>query len=157
MDNQSIFVRIKRRNGIWIASIRKISRELGRTLHASNNISNPQPSGQLTETTGLQYSMYSEDKFEWDLNKAASNLAGHGISFETAKGIFSDPDPIDVPDTRANYGEDRYIRIAMVEGKVLFVAYTERNGRIRLISARKAEKNEQDRYYRKKATGWEDI
>jgi len=142
-------VRIRWRDGTWVASIKKGHEKLDQIRLYLNQ--------QLTKTTGTQYSMDSEDNFEWDRSKAASNRAKHGISFEEAKGIFRDPDPIDLLDTRADYGEERYIRIAMTEGKVLFVVYTERDGRIRLISARKAEKDEQDRYYRQKATGWEGI
>jgi hypothetical protein len=89
--------------------------------------------------------------------KAAQNYNKHGISFEEAKAAFSDPDHIEMLDIREDYGEERYIRIAMARGKVLFVVYTERDGRIRLISARKADKGEQNEYYRRKTMGWQNI
>ena len=46
----------------------------------------------------------------------------------------------------SEYGEDRFIAIGMVGGRLLTVAYTERDGRIRIISARKATRREQDSY-----------
>jgi uncharacterized protein len=51
-------------------------------------------------------------------------------------------------DDRNDYGEDRFTRIGMVEGTLLFVSYTERDDRIRIISARRATKHEQNDYYR---------
>ena len=70
------------------------------------------------------------------------------MSIELAKTIFSDPCAIERVDTREAYGEDRYILIGMAEGNViLFVAYTEREGRVRIISARRATQNEQNDYF----------
>jgi len=88
------------------------------------------------------------DRFEWDDEKAAANYSRHGVSFEVATKIFEDPFAIERLDDREDYGEERFILIGMVEGVVLFVAYTERGGRIRLISARQATKHEQDDYFR---------
>ncbi len=99
--------------------------------------------------------MDSDDKFEWDHNKAASNCAKHGISFDEAKGVFCDTYAIEELDNQEDYGEVRYILIGMTEGKLLFVVYTERGEKIRLISARKAEKYEQDKYYSRYTTGQE--
>ncbi len=101
--------------------------------------------------------MNSDDKFEWDSNKAASNRAKHGISFEEAKDVFRDTFAIEALDDREDYGEERYTLIGMARNKLLFVVYTERRGKFRLISARKAEKDEQDEYYIRKATGWKDF
>jgi uncharacterized DUF497 family protein len=91
--------------------------------------------------------MDSDDKFEWNPNKAASNRAKHGITFEEAKGVFHDAFAFEELDDRKDYGEVRYIRVGISGGKLLSVAYTERGEKIRLISARKAEKYEQNRYY----------
>jgi uncharacterized DUF497 family protein len=56
------------------------------------------------------------------------------------------------PDDREDYGEERYVTIGMAEGHVLlFVAYTEREGRIRIISAREVTQHEQDDYFRQNA------
>ena len=72
-------------------------------------------------------------QFEWDDEKAADNLRKHGVSFEFAKKAFVDPMGIERIDDRRDYGEERFILIAMAEGHVLFVAYTERENRFRLI------------------------
>lgn len=82
-------------------------------------------------------------KFEWDPQKAAANLRKHKVSFEYAARVFLDPLRVDGVDTRENYGEDRWITVGYVEGRLLVVAYTERAGVIRLISARKASVREQ--------------
>lgn len=89
----------------------------------------------------------NEDDFEWDDAKAAQNLAYHGVSFETAKRVFEDPFAAERLDDRADYGEDRYILIGMVDDRILCVIYTLRNGTIRIISARGAEPSEKRRYH----------
>jgi uncharacterized DUF497 family protein len=86
-------------------------------------------------------------KFEWDTNKAAANLSKHGVSFEEAKTIFSDPLYIDFYDPDHSDEEDRYIRIGeSSQGRLLIVSYTERGNLIRLISARKATRAEREVY-----------
>ena len=84
--------------------------------------------------------------FEWDEKKAAENYARHGVSFEFAKMAFEDLFAVERIDDRHDYGEERFILIAMAGGVVLFVVYTEREERIRLISARRATKQEYDDY-----------
>ena len=87
-------------------------------------------------------------EFEWDEKKAAGNLRKHGVSFPEAALAFLDPMAIELFDDRENYGEERFIHIGASEGQILTVAYAEREGdRIRIISARRATKNEQE-YYR---------
>ncbi len=88
------------------------------------------------------------EDFQWDSVKAAANYAKHGVSFARARLVFSDAFGVDEYDDRSHYGEDRFARIGMVEGTLLFVFYTERDDRIRIISARRATKHEQDDYYR---------
>jgi len=89
----------------------------------------------------------SDDDFEWDEAKAAENDARHGVSFDTAKKVFKDPFAIERLDDREDYGEDRFNIFGMVEGRLLFVVYTLRNGTIRLISARGAEPHEKRKYH----------
>jgi uncharacterized DUF497 family protein len=87
-------------------------------------------------------------KFEWDEAKAESNFKAHGVSFELAKTVFDDAFALDRIDDREDYGEYRFFVLGMSEGRVLlFVAYTEREDRIRIISARRATKHEQDFYF----------
>lgn len=83
--------------------------------------------------------------FEWDERKRAANLAKHGVDFELAKLIFEGP-TLEGPDDRRNYGERRFGAFGMAKGIVLFVVYTWRGRRRRLISARKAGKHEQKIY-----------
>jgi uncharacterized protein len=89
----------------------------------------------------------NDDDFEWDNAKAPANYAKHGVSFGRACLVFSDPFGIGAYDDRDDYGEDRFTRVGMVEGTLLFVSDTERDGRVRIISARRATKHEQDDYY----------
>lgn len=84
--------------------------------------------------------------FEWDEKKAAENYATHGVSFQFATRVFKDPFAVERIDDRHDYGEERYILIGMAGDVVLFVVYTEREERIRLISARRATKLEQEDY-----------
>ncbi len=84
--------------------------------------------------------------FEWDEEKNEENKIKHGISFETASYVFDDPDYIEMYDFEHSDDEDRYIAIGKV-GDILFVVFTERKDRIRLISARNASKREEDIYY----------
>ena len=88
-----------------------------------------------------------DDEFEWDEEKAAQNLRAHGVSFETAREVFRNPFAIDRPDTRENYGEDRYGMVGMTQSGLVYVAYTVRAGRARIISARNAESVERREYH----------
>lgn len=85
--------------------------------------------------------------FQWDDIKAASNIADHGVAFETARLVFKDPFAIDWLDGRQNYNEERYSIIGMVDGRLLYVAYTMRGEAIRIISARGAESYEHKKYH----------
>ena len=85
-------------------------------------------------------------KFEWSKSKAKENYAKHGVSFELAKRVFKDPFAMELLDDREEYGEDRFVIVGMVDGHILFVPYTERTDAIRIISARRATKHEQEAY-----------
>ena len=83
--------------------------------------------------------------------KADANLQAHGVSFELAKTVFKDPFAVERLDDREDYGEERFVVIGMAEGNVvLFVAYTEREERIRIISARRATQDEEADYVEQK-------
>jgi uncharacterized DUF497 family protein len=83
--------------------------------------------------------------FEWDEQKRLTNLAKHGVDFELAKGIFDAP-TIEFLDQRQDYGEPRMGAYGEVSGVVLFVIYTPRDTKRRLISARRASTQEQNFY-----------
>ncbi|HJP83123.1 MAG TPA: BrnT family toxin [Fimbriimonadaceae bacterium] len=85
--------------------------------------------------------------FEWDTAKASANLKRHGISFEQAATVFEDPWAITYVDPDHSDVELREITIGLSENLlILTVSYTDRDGRTRIISARKATKAEQFRY-----------
>jgi len=86
-------------------------------------------------------------RFEWDSKKAQSNRRRHGITFEEASTIFGDPLSITIHDPAHSIGEDRFITIGTsVNDKLIVVVHTDRNDIIRIISARKATKNERRQY-----------
>ena len=88
-------------------------------------------------------------EFDWHDAKADANLQSHGVSFDLAMTVFRDPFAVERLDDREDYGEERFVIIGMAEGNVvLFVAYTEREKHIRIISARRATQYEQDDYFR---------
>lgn len=91
-------------------------------------------------------------QFEWDTRKAASNWQRHGVTFEQGQKAFHDPFAVEIIDERENYGEERVNLIGMCDGTLLHVTFTEREERIRIISARRAERHEQDDYFRANAT-----
>ncbi len=92
-----------------------------------------------------------DDDFEWHAAKARKNYRDHGVTFDWAKQAFSDPFAVALIDEREDYGEERYNLLGMVEGQLLIVTYTERFGRYRLISARRATKKETDDYFTQNA------
>ncbi len=90
----------------------------------------------------------NELQFEWDEDKAAKNLAKHGVSFLTAAEIFAN-ETIERIDDREDYGELRFIALGRVETEVYRVVFAWRGEKvIRIISAQKANKNERETYYR---------
>ena len=85
--------------------------------------------------------------FEWDEVKNRVNIRKHGVGFETAKRIFEGPVLTRI-DLRREYGEERSISIGRIDrAAVIVVAYTERDGRIRLIPARPAARKERQAYH----------
>jgi uncharacterized protein len=86
--------------------------------------------------------------FEWDEDKAARNFIDHRVSFAQAALACRDPFAVEWIDERDDYGEERIGLLGLYGSEVLFVAYTERGENIRIITARRAERHEQDRYYR---------
>ncbi|MBE8954039.1 MAG: BrnT family toxin [Quinella sp. 1Q7] len=83
---------------------------------------------------------------EWDSNKAAINKKKHGISFQVAAKVFLDENRYTAIDEAHSDEELRYKTIGRV-GKLLFVIYTERDEATRIISARRANKEERMIYY----------
>jgi uncharacterized DUF497 family protein len=93
--------------------------------------------------------------YEWDAAKAAENYRRHGIYFADSIAAIEDPNRIEESDTRFEYGEERIKVIGTAVGNVLFVITTLRGDRTcRIISARRATRHEQDRYYADDREAW---
>lgn len=87
-------------------------------------------------------------EYEWDEAKAAANLAKHGISFTAAARALDDPRKIEILDDRLDCGEDGIQSICLLQANVLFVVIVIRDENVcRIISARKATRHEQRRYF----------
>jgi len=84
--------------------------------------------------------------FEWDEAKNQKNIQKHGISFERAKRIFSGKVLTRIDD-RYDYGEVRKISSGLLEGTIIIVVvHTDRKDKTRIVSARKANKEEREAY-----------
>ncbi len=84
-------------------------------------------------------------KFEWDPAKAATNVVRHGVTFERAKDVFVDQKAIEALDESSS-DEERWRILGRSSAGILMVVYTERRGRIRIISARLADQRERKTY-----------
>ena len=94
-------------------------------------------------------------QYEWDDGKAADNLRKHGVDFMDAIEALEDPNRLEDIDSRFAYDEERIQVIGMARGKALFAVVTFRGEHnCRIISARKATKHEQDRYYAGDREAW---
>jgi uncharacterized DUF497 family protein len=84
-------------------------------------------------------------EFEWDATKAKTNLGKHRISFEEATSAFYDALSVTIADPDHSVDESRFLLIGMTTIRRL-VAHTDRNGRIRIINARRATRKERASY-----------
>ncbi|MDJ0597960.1 MAG: BrnT family toxin [Crocosphaera sp.] len=86
-------------------------------------------------------------EFEWNPDKAIKNIQKHNVSFTEAATIFNDPLSLTYPDPDHSLYENRYITIGLSQtGKIIILAHTDRNNKIRIISARLATRQER-RFY----------
>ena len=86
-------------------------------------------------------------EFEWDADKAAANADKHGVEFSEAMTLFGDPFEITIADPDHSEGEFRFLSTGeSAAGRLLVVAYTEREGRTRIINARKVTRKERKQY-----------
>lgn len=93
-----------------------------------------------------------DDTFEWDDHKADQNWRKHRVDFTDARLAFDDPGQVDEFDEAMDYDEERFKLIGMANGQLLMVIFTYRDERIRIISARKASRQERDDYARQNPT-----
>lgn len=80
--------------------------------------------------------------FEWDDDKRTANLAKHGVDF-AAVHRFDWSSSLTARDGRGDYGEDRFVTLGIIDGRLHFCAWTQRGERRRIISLRKANRREQ--------------
>ena len=86
-------------------------------------------------------------QFEWDPAKARVNLQKHGVPFREAASVFRDPLGITIFDPDHSEEEDRFITFGFSGGgRLLMVAHTDRDERIRIISARELIREEREAY-----------
>ena len=91
--------------------------------------------------------MTDELRFEWDTEKAARNMERHQVSFEEAATVLDDPMFITLVDEEHSQDEERYVTLGLSSrGRLLMLAHTDREGQVRIISARQATKKEEQFY-----------
>ncbi len=85
-------------------------------------------------------------RFVWDAAKRRENLAKHGIDFREAPEMFDGPMLVAL-DNREDYGEDRFTGLGWIKNRVVIIVYSEpEENTVRVISLRKANKNERERF-----------
>jgi uncharacterized DUF497 family protein len=87
-------------------------------------------------------------EFEWDEKKRRSNIIKHGLDFIDAAYLFTNQFLI-MEDNRQDYGEKRLIAFGVIKNRHIVLSFTQRAGKIRIISMRKANKREQEKYQKK--------
>jgi uncharacterized DUF497 family protein len=88
--------------------------------------------------------------FEWDPAKAKKNIEKHQVSFNEAATVFGDPMSMTFYDPDHSIDENRFITVGLSHlGKLLILSHTDRDDRIRIISARKATRRERKLYEEK--------
>lgn len=87
-------------------------------------------------------------RFEWDEAKRQSNIRHHGIDFVLVENerVFAG-ETLTLLDDRADYGETRFLTLGLLRGEVVAISHTETDEWVRLISVRKASKNEEKIYF----------
>ena len=94
--------------------------------------------------------MRPHKRFEWDEAKRLSNLRRHGIDFAAVGEVFEIA-PVTILDDRYDYGEERYLTLGLLKGRVVAIVHTESDDNvIRIISARKAERHEEIKYFKER-------
>ena len=85
--------------------------------------------------------------FAWDEAKREANLRKHGIDFVGIEQVFAG-ETVTILDARFDYGEERFVTFGVLSGRVVVIAHTETDEVIRIISVRKATKDEESSYFK---------
>jgi hypothetical protein len=86
-------------------------------------------------------------QYEWDETKRQANIQKHGIDFIGIEKVFAGQ-TITILDDRIDYGELRFVTVGLLQDHVVVIAHTEADEVIRIISVRKATKNEEINYFK---------
>jgi uncharacterized DUF497 family protein len=86
-------------------------------------------------------------RFKWDKQKRQANIRKHGFDFVDAAKVF-EGDTLTILDDREEYGEERFVTLGLLKGVVVVIVHTEEENLIRIISMRKATKNEEINYFK---------
>jgi uncharacterized protein len=92
---------------------------------------------------GIDFELFAPAGFEWDHEKSRANLGKHGIDFDDASEVFYEPIVLRRSDRN---DEERWIAIGSLEDRLIAVVFTRQADVIRIISARRAIKNEEREY-----------
>jgi uncharacterized protein len=90
-------------------------------------------------------------QFEWDDAKNRSNFAKHGLDFADAELVFAGP-CVTFIDDRFDYGEERFVTLGLLAGRLVTIAHAARGEATRIISMRKANRREQEIYQKRLGT-----
>lgn len=94
-----------------------------------------------------KYTYNESMRYTFDPEKRAANLKKHGYDFEDAPQVIESDRTVTFEDRRFAYDEQRFVTLGMLRGEVVVITTAETDEEIRLISMRKAERNEQEIYY----------
>ena len=85
-------------------------------------------------------------RFTWDEKKRKANLRKHGLDFKDAHKVFAGA-TFSIPDVRADYGEERFATLGLLEVDVVVIVHAEHGNELRIISRRKGTRNEQEIFF----------
>ena len=85
-------------------------------------------------------------RFTWDEGKRQANRKKHSLDFRDAHKVFAGA-TFSFPDTRFDYGEDRFVTLGLLDAEVVVIVHTETRNEIRIISMRKGTRDEQEIFY----------
>lgn len=86
-------------------------------------------------------------RYSYDPAKKKSNLTKHGLDFDEAKRVIESGNTVTFEDNRYDYDEQRFITLGNLDGSIVVIVTTESDSETRIISMRKADKNEQKIYF----------
>jgi len=87
-------------------------------------------------------------RYTYDPKKLTANLKKHGLDFKDAAQVIESERAVTFEDRRFDYGEQRFVTLGMLRGVLVVIITAETDEEIRVISMRRAERNEEEIYYR---------